>query len=130
MPGSGPPRQSLYTESDDDPIPTVGPRITALLTRLSQVTLQAATLPAVEAQQDAVVSEQRLASAVGLQILQAGGHVIDTAVAMRYALAVVNPYCGNIGGGFMTLHLADGKNTVINFRELISADMYLDALSG
>ncbi|AIJ07117.1 Gamma-glutamyltranspeptidase [Edwardsiella anguillarum ET080813] len=83
----------------------------------------------------AVVSEQRLASAVGLQILQAGGNAVDAAVAMGYALAVVNPCCGNIGGGrFMTLHLADGKNTLINFRErapaAARADMYLGALSG
>lgn len=93
-------------------------RITALLTLLPLTTLQAATLPAIEAQQGAVVSEQRLASAVGLQILQAGGNAVDAAVAMGYALAVVNPCCGNIGGGgFMTLHLANGKNTFINFRE-------------
>lgn len=85
-------------------------RITALLTLLPLTTLQAATLPAIEAQQGAVVSEQRLASAVGLQILQAGGNAVDAAVAMGYALAVVNPCCGNIGGGgFMTLHLANGK---------------------
>lgn len=107
-------------------------RITALLTLLPLTTLQAATLPAIEAQQGAVVSEQRLASAVGLQILQAGGNAVDAAVAMGYALAVVNPCCGNIGGGgFMTLHLANGKNTFINFREkapaAASADMYLNA---
>ncbi|WP_395755302.1 gamma-glutamyltransferase [Edwardsiella ictaluri] len=107
-------------------------RITALLTLLPLTTLQAATLPVIEAQQGAVVSEQRLASAVGLPILQAGGNAVDAAVAMGYALAVVNPCCGNIGGGgFMTLHLANGKNTFINFREkapaAASADMYLNA---
>lgn len=78
-----------------------------------------------------VVSEQRLASEVGINILKAGGNAIDAAVAVGYALAVVSPCCGNIGGGgFMTLHLADGKNIVINFREraplAAKKDMFLD----
>lgn len=111
--------------------PSLSAGLTALLTLIFPSLLPAATLPAVEARQGAVVSEQRLASAVGVQILQAGGNAVDAAVATGYALAVVNPCCGNIGGGgFMTLHLADGKNTFINFRErapaAASADMYLD----
>jgi gamma-glutamyltranspeptidase/glutathione hydrolase len=61
-----------------------------------------------------------------------GGNAIDAAVAVGYAQAVVNSCCGNIGGGgFMTIHLADGRDTFINFREkapaAASADMYLDA---
>lgn len=65
-----------------------------------------------------VVSEHWLASSVGDAILRRGGNAIDAAVAIGYALAVVNPCCGNIGGGgFMTIHLATGKNIVINFRE-------------
>lgn len=65
-----------------------------------------------------VVSEQKLASDVGRDILRQGGNAIDAAVAVGYALAVVDPCCGNIGGGgFMTIHLADGKNVFINFRE-------------
>lgn len=65
-----------------------------------------------------VVSEQRLASEVGANILKNGGNAIDAAVAVGYALAVVNPCCGNLGGGgFMTIHFANGKNTFINFRE-------------
>jgi len=68
--------------------------------------------------QGMVVTEQQLASQVGLDILKAGGNAIDAAVAVGYALAVVNPCCGNIGGGgFMTIHLANGKNSVLNFRE-------------
>ena len=59
-----------------------------------------------------VVSSQRLASEVGVDILRAGGNAVDAAVAVGYAEAVVNPCCGNIGGGgFMTLHLADGRET-------------------
>ncbi len=65
-----------------------------------------------------VVSEQILASEVGSHVLAKGGNAIDAAVAVGYALAVVNPCCGNIGGGgFMLIHLANGKNTFINFRE-------------
>ena len=65
-----------------------------------------------------VVTEQYIASNIGEKILQAGGNAIDAAVAVGYALAVVDPCCGNIGGGgFMMLHLADGKNIFINFRE-------------
>jgi len=65
-----------------------------------------------------VVSEQHLASRVGVDILKAGGNAVDAAVAVGYALAVVNPCCGNIGGGgFMLVHLADGRNLFLDFRE-------------
>lgn len=94
--------------------------------------LYAASMPAVEAQHGMVVSSQYLASQIGVDILKMGGNAVDAAVAVGYAQAVVNPCCGNIGGGgFMTIHLADGKDTFINFRETApaaaSADMYLDA---
>ncbi|CAM3855141.1 gamma-glutamyltransferase [Xenorhabdus thuongxuanensis] len=93
--------------------------------------LYSATEPAVEAKQGMVVSSQRLASQAGIDILKMGGNAIDAAVAVGYAQAVVNPCCGNIGGGgFMTIHLANGKDTFINFRETApaaaDADMYLD----
>jgi gamma-glutamyltranspeptidase/glutathione hydrolase len=86
---------------------------------------------AVEARHGMVVTAQHIASAVGAGILAAGGNAIDAAVAVGYALAVVEPCCGNIGGGgFMTLHLADGRDSFINFRETApaaaSAGMYLD----
>ncbi|CDM88342.1 gamma-glutamyltransferase [Xenorhabdus bovienii] len=93
--------------------------------------LYAAYEPAVEAKQGMVVSSQYLASQVGVDILKMGGNAIDAAVAVGYAQAVVNPCCGNIGGGgFMTIHLTNGKDTFINFRETApaaaSANMYLD----
>lgn len=102
-----------------------------LLSLLLSPQLYAASEPAAEARNGMVVSSQHLASQAGADILKAGGNAVDAAVAVGYAQAVVNPCCGNIGGGgFMTLHLADGKNILINFRETApasaSADMYLD----
>ena len=87
---------------------------------------------ALESSRDMVVSAQHVASDVGAAILGSGGNAIDAAVAVGYALAVTHPCCGNIGGGgFMTIHLANGKDTFINFREkapmAARANMYLDA---
>ncbi len=65
-----------------------------------------------------VVTAQHLATDVGVAVLASGGNAVDAAVAIGYALAVVDPCCGNIGGGgFMTIHRADGSNHVIDFRE-------------
>lgn len=78
-----------------------------------------------------VVTTQHYASEVGLQVLKEGGNAVDAAVAVGYALAVTDPCCGNIGGGgFMLIHLANGKDTFINFREkapeAATRSMYLD----
>ena len=88
--------------------------------------------PPVEAEHGMAVSSQRDASKAGADILAAGGNAIDAAVAIGYALAVTHPCCGNIGGGgFATIHLANGKDTFINFREkapmAATSTMYLDA---
>ncbi|HXR94437.1 MAG TPA: gamma-glutamyltransferase [Rhizomicrobium sp.] len=88
--------------------------------------------PPVEAPDGMAVSSQRDASKAGAEILAAGGNAIDAAVAVGYALAVVHPCCGNIGGGgFATIHLANGKDTFINFREkapgAAKSTMYQDA---
>ncbi|MFK2904274.1 gamma-glutamyltransferase [Dyella ginsengisoli] len=65
-----------------------------------------------------VVSAQHLATMVGVDILKRGGNAVDAAVAVGFAEAVVHPCCGNIGGGgFMTLHLKDGRNLFLDFRE-------------
>jgi gamma-glutamyltranspeptidase/glutathione hydrolase len=106
-------------------------RALALLLLLGSAPALAASPPAVESDRFMLVSAQRLASEAGAAILRDGGNAVDAAVAVGYALAVVYPCCGNIGGGgFMTLHLADGRDRVINFRETAPAaasrDMYLD----
>ena len=65
-----------------------------------------------------VVTAQHLATEVGVRILKQGGNAVDAAVAIGYALAVVHPCCGNIGGGgFMVIHLASGRNLFLDFRE-------------
>jgi gamma-glutamyltranspeptidase/glutathione hydrolase len=92
---------------------------------------EAAAPLALEAQNGMVVSSQHLASQGGAEILKAGGNAVDAAVAVGYAEAVVNPCCGNIGGGgFMVIHLADGRDRFVNFREMAPAaateKMYLD----
>ncbi len=72
----------------------------------------------VRARHAMVVSAQHLATDAGDSILKQGGNAVDAAVAVGYALAVVHPCCGNIGGGgFMTVHLANGRDLFLDFRE-------------
>ena len=94
--------------------------------------VQAASVAPVAAEHGMVVTAQHLATQVGVDVLKKGGNAIDAAVAVGYALAVVYPAAGNLGGGgFMTLQLADGRKTFLDFREKAplgaSANMYLDA---
>ena len=93
--------------------------------------LQAASVAPVAAEHGMVVSAQQLATKVGVDVLRRGGNAVDAAVAVGYALAVVYPAAGNLGGGgFMTVQLADGRKTFLDFREkaplAASANMYLD----
>ncbi|WP_425260854.1 gamma-glutamyltransferase [Rubrivivax sp. RP6-9] len=95
------------------------PALTLLATGLLCPTALHAASPApVAAPNGMVVTAQHLATKVGVDVLKAGGNAIDAAVAVGYALAVVYPAAGNLGGGgFMTLRLADGRSSFIDFRE-------------
>ncbi|MDI6766015.1 MAG: gamma-glutamyltransferase [Bacteroidota bacterium] len=78
-----------------------------------------------------VVSAHHLASEVGVEIMKNGGNAVDAAVAVGFALAVVFPEAGNIGGGgFMLIRKNDGEAVCIDFREKAPKsawrDMYLD----
>ncbi|MGR4867598.1 gamma-glutamyltransferase [Variovorax sp. LARHSF232] len=103
----------------------------AVLTLAACGVVQAASRAPVAAENGMVVSAQHLASQVGVDVLKRGGNAVDAAVAVGYALAVVYPAAGNLGGGgFMTLQLADGRKTFLDFREkaplAATANMYLD----
>ncbi|UWU81264.1 gamma-glutamyltransferase [Bradyrhizobium huanghuaihaiense] len=92
---------------------------------------RAASVAPVAAENGMVVSAQHLATQVGVEVLKRGGNAVDAAVAVGYALAVVYPAAGNLGGGgFMTIQLADGRKTFLDFRETApkgaTANMYLD----
>ena len=96
-----------------------------------QIQSHAASVAPVAAENAMVVTAQQLATKVGVDVLRRGGNAVDAAVAVGYALAVVYPAAGNLGGGgFMTLQLADGRKTFLDFREKAplgaSANMYLD----
>jgi gamma-glutamyltranspeptidase/glutathione hydrolase len=86
----------------------------------------------VRARRAMVVTRERHATRVGVEVLLAGGNAVDAAVAVGFALAVTHPSAGNIGGGgFMLARFADGRTTFIDFREqapaAASRNMYLDA---
>ncbi len=78
-----------------------------------------------------VVSAQPLASQVGVDIMKKGGNAVDAAIAVQFALSVVFPAAGNIGGGgFMVIRTKDGATNTLDFREkapaLATTNMYLD----
>ncbi|MDQ5847886.1 MAG: gamma-glutamyltransferase, partial [Pseudomonadota bacterium] len=104
----------------------------ATLLLASCLAARAASVPPVTAENGMVAAAQHLATKVGVDVLKKGGNAVDAAVAVGYALAVVYPAAGNLGGGgFMTIQLADGRKTFLDFREkaplAATANMYLDA---
>jgi gamma-glutamyltranspeptidase/glutathione hydrolase len=107
-------------------------KLLVALFALAPLALQAASRAPVAAENGMVVTAQRHATDVGVDVLKRGGNAIDAAIAVGYALAVVYPAAGNLGGGgFMTVQFADGRKTFIDFREVAplaaTADMFLDA---
>src|SRR5690606_10510325 len=116
------------------PMFTMIKRIFPLLLAIAVVACKSprSSAPAVGVLADSamVVSAHPLASAIGKQILIAGGNAVDAAVAVQFALTAVHPSAGNIGGGgFMVLRRSDGFTTTLDYRErapqLASRDMYL-----
>jgi gamma-glutamyltranspeptidase/glutathione hydrolase len=92
----------------------------------------AASRQPVAAEHGMVVTAHHLATRIGVDVLKRGGNAVDAAAAVGYALAVVYPAAGNLGGGgFMTLRMADGRQTFLDFRETAPLAarpyMYLDA---
>ena len=90
--------------------------------------------PAAAGDRAMVVTDQPLATEAGVGVLRDGGNAIDAAVATAFALAVVLPSAGNIGGGGFLVALFDGRSYALDFREQAPAgssrDMYLSASGG
>jgi len=111
---------------------TIPARLLVAVLLFVSVTVRAASPAPVAAENGMVVTAHQLATRIGVDVLRNGGNAIDAAVDVGYALAVVYPAAGNLGGGgFMTLQLADGRKTFVDFREkaplAATASMYLDA---
>ncbi|EPE95417.1 gamma-glutamyltransferase [Rhizobium grahamii] len=114
----------------DHPYFRISAVVAALSFALAPSAFAASPAP-VEAEHGMVVTAQHLATDVGVDMLKNGGNAVDAAVAVGYALAVVYPTAGNLGGGgFMTIRLKDGKTTFLDFREraplAATKTMYLD----
>jgi gamma-glutamyltranspeptidase/glutathione hydrolase len=121
-------------------LPVVAALTAAVLSVLPPATAQERTQNAlpymseqpVRGRHGMVVSVHHLASDAGLEVLREGGNAVDAAVATGFALAVVHPIAGNLGGGgFLLLRTRDGKSTFIDYREkaplAATVTMYQDA---
>lgn len=80
-----------------------------------------------------VVTPHALATRAGLEIMKQGGNAVDATIAVHFAMAVVFPRAGNLGGGgFMVIRLKNGETDALDYREKAPAsayrDMYLDSL--
>ena len=107
-------------------------RVLAAVAVVACAAVRAASVAPVGAEHGMVVTAHKLATKVGVDVLERGGNAVDAAVAVGYAMAVVYPAAGNLGGGgFMTIQLADGRKTFLDFREkaplAATPNMYLDS---
>ncbi len=107
-------------------------RLFASLATIACAAVQAASVAPVGGEHGMVVTAHQLATRVGVDVLERGGNAVDAAVAVGYALAVVYPAAGNLGGGgFMTIQLVNGRKTFLDFREkaplAATPDMFLDS---
>ncbi|MEM1338998.1 MAG: gamma-glutamyltransferase [Bacteroidota bacterium] len=99
---------------------------------LKKVTIEKQSNEGVVAANGMVVTAHPIATSIGLDVLKKGGNAFDAAVAVKYALAVVLPKAGNLGGGgYMVYRTANGKKGALDFRETAPAaasrDMFIDA---
>jgi gamma-glutamyltranspeptidase/glutathione hydrolase len=113
-------------------VPILRTKSWTLCTLLLGVSLLAAPMRPTHGQHGMVASQNELASRAGVEMMQAGGNAVDAAVATAFALAVVHPQAGNLGGGgFLLLRFANGESHFLDFREKAPAaatrNMYLDA---
>ncbi len=100
---------------------TLRKAIAVLLLGLTGVLVHAASEP-VRARRGMVVSQNEIASRVGVDVLREGGHAVDAAVATALVLAVTHPHAGNVGGGgFLVYRPASGEPVAYDFREVAPA---------
>src|SRR5881296_1203190 len=103
----------------------------AIVLFVASIPLGAGSVP-IRAQRGMVASQNEIASRIGADVIKKGGNAVDAAVATAFALAVVHPSAGNIGGGgFMVIRPAGGPAVAIDYREKAplksTKTMYLDS---
>ncbi|HEY0076642.1 MAG TPA: gamma-glutamyltransferase [Abditibacteriaceae bacterium] len=108
------------------------PLLLFLCLTVLEFSAMAASRDPVRAPHGMVASTNRIASQIGVDVLKRGGNAVDASIAVAFALAVVYPSAGNLGGGgFMLLRLHDGRTTALDYRETAPAkatrDVYLNA---